>query len=177
MTVNQLPCNDFRSLVNNNFNNFISQFSWWNKRYCSEISCLHDEIRASSWVVLIELLINFIQRNCDQIKSDFGGPFSKIFDEGFFEQIFETGRRGLRIIRWRHQQTSSSYCCHKSIMSPFFLSRALYFQRFSNWPIRMIILYWPIRVQKTYLCNHHLWVWNNLLYPRSNHVMWRTWRK
>ena len=148
MTVNQLLANDFRSFVNNNFNNFISQFSWWNKRYCSEISCLHDETRASSWVVLIELLINFIQRNCDQIKSDFGGPFSKIFNEDFFGQIFETGRRGLRIIRWRHHQTSSSYCCHKSIMSPFFLSRTLYFQRFSNWPIRMLIRDWPIRDQK-----------------------------
>ena len=173
MTVNQLLV--FRQRLSivckQQFHNFISQFSWWNKRYCSGISCLHDETRASSWVVLIELLINFIQRNCDQIKSDFGGPFSKIFDEDFFGQIFETGRRGLRIIRWRHHQTSSSYCCHKSIMSPFFLSRTLYFQRFSNWPMRMLIRDWPIRVQKTYLYNHHLYLWNSLSDLRNNHVM------
>ena len=51
------------------------------------MNCFDDGM-SKQLVVLIELLINFIQRNCDQIKSDFGGPrFSKIFDEVFSSRL------------------------------------------------------------------------------------------
>ena len=173
MTVNQLLVfyNDFRSFINSNFTIlFYNSLDEINGIVQNSVvyTMKHEQAAGLCWLSFWLILFNGTAIRLNQISA---AHFRKFSTKIFFGQIFETGRRGLRIIRWRHQPTSSSYCCHKSIMSPFFLSRTLYFQRFSNWPMRMLIRDWPIRVQKTYLYNHHLYLWNSLSDLRNNHVM------
>ena len=125
----------FQNFKISNFKNF--KFSWRNTVQKWIVYTMKKRFKQAAglcWLSFWLILFNGTAIRLNQISA---ARFSKIFDEDFFGQIFETGRRGLRIIRWRHHQTSSSYCCHKSIMSPFFLSRSLYFHRLPNSPIRL----------------------------------------